>query len=204
MRNNMRPSTQQSERGITLLITLLFMSVLLGITATLLNISLKQYKIASIGLASEISFQASQAGLECAVYHDFNTKGQDFNNDGNAEAYVFQVPGDGSLQPNIPRISCLGVANVQSKNNEAKSGDEQLFEFTWGTAPNERCTNISVYKFKNDLNSVPMVDKNGATLRVTNCPAGGECTVIKSRGYNVGCNELNSGRVVERELTQIY
>ena len=62
---------QSKQGGIALLITLLLMGVLLGIGATLLNITLSQLKLSSIALESEIAFQAANAGVECALYYDF-------------------------------------------------------------------------------------------------------------------------------------
>ena len=206
---------QNNQSGITLLITLLLMGVLLGIGATLLNITLKQLQLSSIALESEIAFQAANAGVECALYYDFVDPG-----------HPFDVFGDGKEQANAPSISCMGSPLVSAAddvsssgkadedesstntkhNGKAASGDEQRFRFEWSN----RCTEVSVYKFFEDYGKDPddigiEVKVNGEKMRDAECPEGSECTVIQSRGYNVACGDINTGRrVVEREYTQVY
>lgn len=206
---------RNNQSGIALLITLLLMGVLLGIGATLLNVTLKQLQLSSIALESEIAFQAANAGVECALYYDYvPTAGAPFD-----------VPGDGSEQAAVPEISCMGVAikadNVNhgkadtkknggavEHNGRAASTDEQRFRFDWAGL----CTEVSVYKFfmeddgKGTARSVAVV-VNGEKMR-PDCPEGSpgsDCTVIQSRGYNVACGAIDTGgRVVEREYTQVY
>lgn len=201
-----------NQSGIALLITLLLMGVLLGIGTTLLNITLKQMQLSSIAYESEKSFQAANAGVECALYYDFAFS-----------VSPFEVPGDGGEQTVIPAITCMGdtsLANenpkdfVKVNNDEATIGnglatsrDEQRFQFDWSNL----CTEVSVYKFYVDNNdgNVDNVDvelSDGTNMRPgAPCPEGSECTIIQSRGYNVPCNTIGTGvRVVEREYTQVY
>ncbi len=199
---------QHRQDGITLLVTLLLMGVLLGVSTSLLNVTLKQFQLSGFSLASEIAFQAANAGMECAVYQDF------INN-------AFSVPGDGTTEQSlIPEVSCMGVLNVQSKDydnglyndpdatptdpgdGKAISGAEQRFQFSWGTPA--VCTEVSVYKFYSS--SAPVsVTVNGVSMRSSTCPAGSVCTVVQARGHNVGCSVINtSANVVEREYTQVY
>jgi len=200
--------TQHNQDGITLLITLLLMGVLMGVSTSLLNVTLKQYQLSSISLASEIAFQAANAGVECILYNDFPKTGTS----------TFYVPGDGSEQAVQPQIKCMGGGNVASDDNSngsfidpdtgngrAISGGEQRFQFDWGTSPNQSCTNVSVYKFYSTSAPVNIL-VNGVDMRTSSdCPAGGVCTVIQSRGYNVPCSEITSGaKVVEREFSQVY
>jgi hypothetical protein len=174
----------QTERGMTLLITLLLMGVLLGVSASLLNITLKQFQFAGIASESEVAFQAANAGIECAQYRD-----QVDNK--------FDVPGNGTGQA-IQAVSCMGVGGTG--NGTAQSGIEQRFQFSWGGL----CTEVSVYKFYNTSGSAPMV-VNGTTLKAGGCPQGSECTYVQSRGYNVICSQLQTtARVVEREYTILY
>ena len=201
---------QNNQSGITLLITLLLMGVLLGIGATLLNITLKQLQLSSIALESEIAFQAANAGVECALYYDFVP----------IAGAPFDVPGDLSEQdPATPSITCMGVvSSMVDKSNgtlyvdpilgngKSMNGGEQRFQFEWSG----RCSEVSVYKFyraeNGDLNADDVeVKVNGEKMREAECPEGSECTVIQSRGYNVKCSDINTGgRVVEREYTQVY
>lgn len=199
------------ERGITLLITLLLMGVLLGVSTSLINITLKQYQLSGIALASEIAFQAANAGLECALYHDFPAAG----------VSPFAVPDDGSEQAVAPNIDCMGVnassddgsnlpnySDANETDGKSMSGGEQRFEFTWGSDPDaadKLCSIVSVYKFSSGGSDVPVTIGNRDFRGGDPCPAGSVCTVIQARGYNVPCNQIStSPRVVEREYTQVY
>jgi hypothetical protein len=187
--------TPTQQDGITLLITLLVMGVLLAVSTSILNITLKQYQLSGFAYASEMAFQAAGAGMECALYSDFVTV--DFNvGAGRGAMQCFYNPPVSDSGPDD------GDGNVDS-------GEEQRFEFTFGTP--SVCSIVSVYKFY-DVSSSINVIVNGINLRTEGspptpspCPAGSVCTVIQSRGYNVACNQINSGaRVVEREYTQVY
>lgn len=185
-----------TERGVTLLITLLLMGVLLGVGASLLSITLKQYQLAGIAYSSEMAFQSATAGMECALYHDFPKSG----------VSPFDVNGDGSTVPEEGSISCMGQtsADRESSNNTVVSGEEQRFQFSWGTP--EICSEVSVYKFYSDSNDLDLIVE-GIKVREEQCPQNSSCTVVKARGYNVSCGAVNAGtnpRVVEREYTQVY
>lgn len=191
----MRRQIQQD--GLTLLVALLTISILLAISASLLNITLKQYQLSGIARASEVAFQAANAGAECLQYYD----------KANGVAGTFDVPGDDTEQATRPQVTCFGQtvsASMVDDDSDGlmKSGEEQHFQFEWGTGETV-CTDASIYKFYNEGGSVPMVI-NGNTVRNVGCPEGTVCTVIKSRGYNTSCGNLTNVRTVERELTYVY
>ncbi|GEM_PF-1054484 len=195
---------QNSERGITLLITLLTMGVLLSVAASLMFITLKQYQLSGIVYSSEIAFQAATAGVECALYHDLVDN-------------AFDVPGDESEQAIPSSMGCFGsgaVSNLSTDGDgdgQATSGEEQLFRYSWSHPGEDAvCTEISVYKFYDESSDVD-VNVPGVVRDINNdgtpdpCPSGSECTVLQSRGYNVACNLIDTAaRVVEREYTQVY
>ncbi len=199
MINYMRIHNNQD--GITLLITLLLMGVLLGVSTTLLNVTLKQYQLSGITLASETAFQVASAGMECMLYHDKNPL--------TYPASRFDVNPSGATLPEETDVVCMGETSPDSGPdnggaNTVVSGEEQQFQFTWGTAPYQVCSDVSIYKFSSNSASVPVI-VDGIPLRSTNCPQNGICTVVQSRGYNVPCSALASGQlVVEREYTQVY
>jgi hypothetical protein len=188
------------HRGLSLLITLVIMSVLLGISTSLLNVTLKQYLLSGIARDSEMAFQAAAAGIECAVFNDTQT------NAGNGS---FDVEPDGD-PVSEPTISCFNVSDEHPVDSAIISGEEQLFRFTWGDP--QVCTEISVFKYSL-YNSAPGSLDMTAALQTTGsilCPESQlgnvpiECTVIQSRGYNVPCANLRTTRTVERELIQRY
>lgn len=206
MKINMRQYMQKKE-GVTLLVALLLVGVLLGISTSLLNVTLKQYQLAGIAYSSEIAFQAANAGMECVLYHDYPKTGTS----------TFAVPGDGSEQSSQQTLTCMngGVANIAAIPNNpdypgdgdgvrAVSGEEQNFQFDWGVNPGV-CVDVSVYKYYSTsgdlIRSVNGVDLGNGDL----CPANSECTIVQSRGYNVPCGQISSGaKVVEREYTLVY
>jgi len=203
--SNMRKPNKQE--GITLLVTLLLMGVLLGIGASLLNVTLKQFQLSGIALSSEVAFQAANAGMECALYWDFPMSGP--------SPFDIPSPGGTTEQATRPEISCMGSGLVSADNTlddntdgKMKSGEEQLFQFDWGSPA--VCSDVSVYKFYDE--SIPVqVTVNGKEMRdagggpANECPTGSVCTVIQSRGYNVGCGDIGTAsRVVEREYTLVY
>jgi hypothetical protein len=189
MNNNKTRRT--SESGIALLITLLIMTVLLGVSASLLNITIKQFQFSSIGLASEKSFQAANAGMECMLYHDY-------------ENYP-TIPGKFDIGQNPAAINCMGV-NDDDTVTATTDSVQRTYIFSWGAASDPVCTETTIYKF----NSTTAQPNMAAALRRQNgapgtlCPIGSTCTVVQSRGYNVSCAQRNTPRVIERELTQKY
>lgn len=199
-----------TERGVTLLITLLLMGVLLGVGASLLSITLKQYQLAGIAYTSEMAFQAATAGMECALYHDFPKNGPG----------PFDVPGDGTGRNPIASLVCMnglssgdivggaGVCDGCNDLNDTESGEEQRFQFSWQNGINvpEICSEVSVYKFYSESGDLDLI-VDGIKVREEQCPQNSSCTVVKARGYNFPCSTVSSGtnpRVVEREYTQVY
>jgi hypothetical protein len=175
------------------------MSVLLGISSSLLNITIKQYQFSGIGLASEQAFQAANAGMECLSYWDNNI-------DGTFPDYPtsrFDVNGDGTPTTSETGVSCMGDTDDDILNSgvSVTSGMEQKFRFSWGTPA--VCTEVSIYKFYNTGSSQSMNTALGLT-GTNDCAPGVVCTVIRSRGYNVACAASFPLRTIERELTQRY
>ncbi len=195
---------QTSERGIALLITLLVMTVLLGISSSLLNVTLKQFQFSAIGLQSEIAFQAANAGMECILYHDYllftmNMSRFDVNDDGTGVPPESNVPCVGTDADDEVGGNGSFTSLVNNLPGEVESGEEQRFEFDW---PNTyMCSEVSIYKFSDADDDQSML---GALGRAGTCTAGTVCTVIRSRGYNVSCGDIANPRTIERELTQRY
>ena len=183
----MKPRRNPSERGIALLITLLIMTVLLGISASLLNITVKQFQFSSIGLASETAFQSANAGMECMLRHDY-------------EGYP-TIPGKFDVGQGGVDITCMEDLDTPSITT-GTGYVKRDYRFSWGNPA--VCTDVSIYKFSDPSNSVDMFE---ALRRAGSCEAGVSCTVIQSRGYNVACPAPGDNfppRTIERELTQRY
>ncbi len=183
----MRTRMHTSEDGLTLLITLLLTGVLLAVTASLVNITLKQYQFSSISYDSEVAFQSANAGMECVLYHDW-------------EARAFD------LSERRGPISCFSSVSSDdlagASGGLVTSGEERRYQFEWG-AP-AICTDVSVYKFSDPSVDIPLI-VDGISIRKEDCRAGTTCTFIQARGYNVSCEDIGeSPRVVEREYSVLY
>lgn len=202
---------KKNEEGIALLVTLLLLGVLLAIGASLLNITLKQYQFSGMALASETAFQAANAGMECILYYDNDPNGS-----------VFDVPGDGSGRSPVLSLNCMnenssdivagnGTCFGCNEGGAVESGEEQMFEFEWGSP--RGCSQVSVYKFYSTSDEVSVeiddvfyrADGSDADSDPDPCPIGGICTVVQARGYDVSCSDVGTAaRVVEREYTIVY
>ena len=194
------PYIKTKNKGFTLLLSVLISGIVLAVGLSLLSVALKQFKISSIGLNSEVAFQAANAGVECVKYWDLSS----------VDGGSFDVPGNGTPSPGgRTDITCMGGTETACVTNPAgngcnnagaRSGEEQEFEFIWTNGGIDICTNVSVWKFFDVSSDQPM-----ASAGVNrDCPTGVECTVIHSRGYNRDCNQLNSLKTVERELFVRY
>jgi Tfp pilus assembly protein PilX len=69
MNRRMR-ARENPRRGVALLVTLIFMSVMLSVGFTLAALAYKQSLLASYAIQSQYAFYAADAALECALYAD--------------------------------------------------------------------------------------------------------------------------------------
>jgi len=185
--------TQKHNRGFTILIATLVAAVVLAIGLSILSITTKQVQLAGIARQSEIAFQAASAALECVRFNDVNT------DDGG----VFDVT---NPQTGYAEVTCFGVKDTVSSDSDSdgsggpSSGENQKLDFTWGDA-GDICSKIELYKFYDADNAIDL-DTYGITAY--DCPAGTACTLVKARGYNKRCGDINTEGAIERELTIIY
>lgn len=168
--------------GFALLLTLLVVSVTLAIGLTLLNITVTQQKLSVTARDSERAFHAAQTGLDCATIAR------------NDNEWVTNTPDE-------VEFACVEerqTASVSSVNSDRTHIYEQTFD--WSDNGNDFCTEVELY----------VLDATGGEYTHTfqgkgiddkECPAGSICTVIFSRGYNTSCNNFDSDRIVQRELT---
>jgi hypothetical protein len=167
----------KNQKGMTLFIAIVIMSVLLFISFAVINIALKSILFASSGRDSQYAFYAADAGLECAMY--FDSKFDKFN-----------AITDGSP------INCDGVNDISTgglisgSSETAKIGGVGL-------------NNPSIFGFT--LNNGSNAMHYCAIIRVTksqNIIDGSISTHIDSRGYNT-CDTANLRRV-ERGIEVTY
>jgi len=194
------------NRGFTLLLSILIAGIVLSVGLSLLGVSLKQFKISSIGLSSELAFQAANAGLECAKYWDLSSEVREAEGSGRG---AFE---EGTTDSTV---TCFNGYDGSVPNSGGQAwGDERKLEFSWGgtelTDPKSRevCTSISVWKFHDPTDDVSMTGIACGVGKTCNCSQNVICTVIRSRGYNASCDDKNgitaNKKVLERELLIRY
>ncbi|MBI2474133.1 MAG: hypothetical protein HYV68_00360, partial [Candidatus Taylorbacteria bacterium] len=71
--NKNRSSTRQSPKqaGYSLIFAVLISATLVTIGAAMANLALKEFAIVGTSRASQAAFYAADAGMECALYYDF-------------------------------------------------------------------------------------------------------------------------------------
>lgn len=73
VRGRLPRATASSNRGFTLLYSVLVASLLLSIGLAILNISIKEVMLSGSARDSQLAFYAADAGLECALYWDHSS-----------------------------------------------------------------------------------------------------------------------------------
>lgn len=165
---------KQTNRGFTLLIALIFMSVMLSFGLSLGSLAYKQQVLASDATASQYAFYAADAGLECLLYADQQNNGQ---------GSLFAYANYDSFNPNKNFMTCDG--NNQIQVTQAPQGtwlrstaQIALYKDTNGNAT--RCADVAAYK-----------------------PSGSGFTYLFSQGYDVPCTKVGAAgvRVVARGIS---
>jgi len=188
----------KQQSGFALLISLIVVGAVLSIGLVILDLSIKQVRLATTTKDSEIAFHAANAGMECARFwrREMNTNmitGADMvgvNCFGTSIGTV--ESGTGAQQPNLDSA----VDGSAYRYN---------YELTW--ASGQRCTAITTVVAVADLtgNGVEITNMQsmipgypgGNTL---NCDASSQCTAISVQGYNRGCSEKNNFGTIQREV----
>lgn len=177
--------------GFALLITLIVVSVVVSIGLTLLDLTIKQVRLASGSKDSEVAFHAANAGVECARYWR-RVEQNDFESG------------------NTVNIGCFGRPNQDFNAFDlTPGGPEAIYEYTFefnGGSLNDRCSIVKMITLSSDpdaaaitLNNVPARIPGYPAVSKT-CQPGGRCTIISSQGYNRACGSINVIGTVQREV----
>jgi Tfp pilus assembly protein PilX len=192
----------KKQSGFALLMTILVLSVVVAVTLAIVELSLKQLKLAVDSTDSEIAFHAANAGLECARYtrrlqsDALETGGTvTFNCFGNSTA-VGRVALGVPTNPSPLVVSDGRVSRYQHS-------------ITWGTAPDERCTAIDmvvmVATTSVTIGGASAADSlqeeiNGYETDTKTCDPGERCTIISVSGYSSPCASISNPSVLKREI----
>ncbi len=171
------------NKGMTLFIAVVVMSILLFISFAVVNIAIKSNLFAGSGRDSQYAFYAADAGLECAFYWDSQF-----------DAFATSTSGSpincgGSIMTNNDNISgTTSVATLIGGGTDADQTSKFGFVLNQGSNPTN-CAIVTVTKYYVDTTGDGNLD---APLM----------TKIKSRGYNT-C-DLTHPRRVERGIEVTY
>lgn len=171
------------KKGIALLITVIFMSVMLSFGLALASLAYKQSVLASDATLSQTAFYAADAALECALYAD-QQQGDYLYTD-----YSDSHQPDPSTIAQYAASACDGsVSDTFVPTARWTSGATGRLSVTERLSFNDgaSCANVTIYKYVN-----PLPD--------------GHRAFIFSEGYNTPCSALTgTGRVVARGIYEKY
>ncbi len=186
-----------TQPGFALLMTLLVVTVVVSITLTVIELTIKQLNLSVTAKDSEIAFHAANAGMECVRYA--------------------RRLASTSLETKVNnvRINCFNVTNqnlrLQSDSLNRGSADEDWVsyyqaEVSWLTG--DRCSVIDMV-----LINVPTTETSPVVIGnldsifssfsdsdTKNCDPGAKCTIAEVVGYNKNCTNINSPGTVRREI----
>ena len=163
------------QKGFTLLLSLLVISIILSVSFGVFDVMTKELKLSGIGRESQISFYAADAGIECAYFWDIKHPGFDDS--------AFDLDNN-----NVSSVEC-GEDDVSDASFEDKDGnglkETSSFNFNMGDTNNktEKCAEVTVSKATGD-----------------NYDCGGQnckdiTTTIESKGYNYSCGSKSPHKV---------
>lgn len=134
---------KQHSRGFTLLISVIFMSVMLSFGLALGSLGYKQQVLASGAIASQYAFYVADTALECALYADqqqglfayekYDGNPKSMTCDGNTIAVV-QLP---------PSVSQLISTVRLSLDSNLRCADVTVYKYNTPQPPN----NVTTYLF---------------------------------------------------------
>lgn len=181
--------------GFALLLTILVVSVVVSITVTIIELTLKQVNLSVTARDSEIAFHAANAGMECTRYMSRIASSSIENRDNNIRFY------------------CFGLDQQIGRQNQVLSvtgGDGTVTRYsglvTWNTG--DRCSSVDMVVMQVDEAATSdMVITNLETIYPgfpasdnKNCTAGSRCIVSEVTGYNKPCNRITDPGTVRREI----
>jgi Tfp pilus assembly protein PilX len=187
----------KTQSGFALLMTLLVVAVVVSITATIIELTLKQLALSVTAKDSEIAFHAANAGMECA-------------------RYVRRYASTTIENPSENRVNfeCFGQTNQRldrrghSLNVSGGNGLVHYYEgeVSWGSG--DRCSQVDMVTMIVDetatgdmtINNFNSMFAGFPASKTKACPPGGICTVAEVTGFNRPCGSLLGSGVVRREI----
>jgi len=199
--------SKQNQSGFALLVTIILVSVILSIGLSILDLSIKQLRLSSNSVSSEVAFHAANAGAECARYWRRERENQFINGSPLANISCFDAPPTSVSPTQIPTSPPSAGRAYTSGGGVAY---QYQYEFTWGTNL-RRCTQINTVVARANLTGSgvtvyhmdDLIDGYPRNLNFS-CDPGSRCTVISVKGYNQPCAPSFGRGTVQRDVLLQY
>ncbi len=139
---------KNKQKGIALFIAILVSGVVLVIGAGVMEISLKEMKLSSLGRESAKAFYAADTGLECALYWDnvtnIDNRGTVFPKNSSETLMVF---------------NCAGGVGIDSVTSDASSATTKFGILLGGV--DDPCVDVIVSKVDNITYVTTTIESRG-------------------------------------------
>lgn len=196
----------KGQSGFALLVSLIVVGAVLSIGLVILDLSIKQVRLAATTKDSEIAFHAANAGMECARFWRRDQDAQMTAGDSTSPIECFGETAAsviGSLYSSVSGGGAVSEAGIVSTNGD---GDAYVYEYqiTWNG--NTSCSSIKTLVANADLVGSGVEITNMATVipgypeSSFDCPASSQCTIVSVQGYNRACAQKNSFGTIQREV----
>jgi len=196
-------NTVHHRSGFALLMTLIVVSVVITITLSIIDVTIKQTRLTGSASDSEVAFHAANAGIECAQY-ERRVKAAEM--EGGAENITFACFG-------LVASATINGESIDVSPSPGSAAYHYAYEVTWGTGAQQKCTQIDTVVIVAGTETTTVAGDELLTImpRYPNsersCSSGGVCTIIASRGYNRSCPSGNasfSPGTIQREVLLEY
>lgn len=184
------------KQGFALLMALIVVSVVISIGLSVLELTLKQVRLSTNSKDSEIVFHATNAGLECARYWLNKEATTSIEIGANISPTCFGVSSNPSTVSKTSPVATGGVAYKYE------------MDFTWGSAPTERCSKMTILTLVSTPSATTTVNGMSGVSGVIpgypgtekKCGPSGRCSVISIQGFNRACSMIDSPGTLQREV----
>jgi Tfp pilus assembly protein PilX len=106
---------KKTQKGFTLLYSLLVISVVLMVTSSIFSILLKEMRLSAFGKASQIAYYAAETGGECALYWGQN--GVEFDGSDSITCAGQPLTADSEFTINLGEGGCA-VVSVEDQGTQ--------------------------------------------------------------------------------------
>ena len=186
---------QKQQSGFALLVSLIVVGAVLSIGLVILDLSIKQVRLASTTKDSEIAFHAANAGMECARF---------WRRDQNEQAITgADLVGVECFGVSVGDVADAGTATVDDNSD----GDGYVYEYEMSWNGGESCTTITTVVAVASLTGDGVAIDNIRTLipgypegDTLTCGAASQCTVVAVEGYNRPCAQKSGFGTIQREV----